>query len=211
MKAVIFDRDGVILDTESINIDAAVIAFNAFGITIKEEEKQWIVGRDPDDYHKLFLKKYTFSYEEFRKVQRKTYYELWHAVPLFDKATSLIKRLHGLKVPLALNTSAKRKSTEEVLRRAALENVFDVIVTSEDYKKRKPDPESYLLTAKKLKVLPGDCIVIEDSSIGVEAAKNAGMKCIAIPNQYTKNADFSKADLVVDSADKIDIALLRSL
>ncbi|MBI2130092.1 HAD family phosphatase [Candidatus Woesearchaeota archaeon] len=210
-KAVIFDRDGVILDSESANIKSAVEAFNELGISIKEEEKDRIAGRHPNDYKKFFLEKYDFSYEEFRKIQRKTYYELLESTPFFVKTISLIKKLHELKIPIALTTSSNLKSTLQVLKKADLENIFDVIVTFEDYKKRKPNPESYEITAKKLDLNPKDCVVIEDSSVGVEAAKNAGMKCIAIPNKYTERQDFSKADLVVDSADKINIRLLNSI
>ena len=211
MKAVIFDRDGVIIDSESANVISAVTAFKEIGIEIKEEEKEWIVGRHPEDYKEFFLKKYTFSYEEFRKVQRKTYYELLESTSLFEKTIALIKKLKLMKIPLALTTSSSMKSTLQVLRKAKLENVFDVIVTFEDYEKRKPDPEPYILTAKKLNLKPEDCVVIEDSSIGIESAKKAGMKCIAIPNEYTKNQNFSKADLTIDSADKIDINLLNNI
>lgn len=211
MKAVIFDRDGVILDSESTNVNSAVKAFKELGITIKKEEKDWIIGRHPDDYKKFFLKKYNFSYEEFRKIQGKSYYELLESTPLFGKTISLIKKLHEMKIPLALTTSSGIKSTLQVLKKADLENVFDVIVTFEDYEKRKPDPESYMITAKKLNLNPEDFVVIEDSSVGVEAAKNAGMKCIALPNKYTNKQDFSKADLVVGPQEKISWKLISSL
>lgn len=211
MKAVIFDRDGVILDSESTNVDAAVMAFKELGIAIKEEEKDWIVGRHPDDYINFFLEKYDFSYEEFRKIQSKKYHELFETTHLFEKTVFLIKKLHKMKIPLALTTSSSKKSTLNLLHRAKLEDIFNVIVTFEDYKRRKPDPESYIMTAKKLGLNPKDCIVIEDSIVGVEAAKNAGMKCIAIPNKYTEKYDFSIADLIVDSADKIDIDVLNAL
>jgi len=115
------------------------------------------------------------------------------------------------KIPLALTTSSKIESTMQVLQRAGLENTFEVIVTYEDYQRRKPDPESYLLTAKKLNLQPKDCVVIEDSYVGLCAAKSAGMKCIVIPNKYTKDQDFSKADLIVETADKIDIDLLKKM
>ena len=211
MKAVIFDKDGVILDSESININSAVKAFKELGVTVKEEEKNWIVGRHPDDYKKLFLERYDFSYGEFRKIQRKIYYELLKTAPLFNETISLIRKLHKMKIPLALTTSSGMKSTLQVLEKADLKNVFGVIVTTEDYKKRKPDPESYIITAKKLNFNPRDCVAIEDSSVGTEAAKGAGMKCVVILNEYTKNQDFSKADLVIDSADKIDISLLNNI
>ncbi|MEK6951508.1 MAG: HAD family phosphatase [Nanoarchaeota archaeon] len=211
MKAVIFDRDGVILDSESTNVNAAVMAFKELGIAIKEEEKEWIVGRHPDDYIKSFLEKYDFSYEEFRKIQSKRYHELFETTPLFEKTIFLIKKLHKMKIPLALTTSSSKKGTLNLLHRTKLEDVFNVVVTFEDYKRRKPDPESYIITAKKLGLDPKDCVVIEDSIVGVEAAKNAGMKCIAIPNEYTKKYDFSIADLVVDSADEIDLDMLNAL
>jgi HAD superfamily hydrolase (TIGR01509 family) len=211
IKAVIFDRDGVILDSESINIGSAVKAFQELGIEIEEKEKDWIIGRHTDDYIKLFLEKYDFTYEEFRKIQKEALYELLDTIPLFDKTILLIRKLHKQKIPLAITTSAGLESTLRILKNADLENIFDVIVTHENYEKRKPNPESYEITAKKLKLSPKDCVVIEDSSIGIEAAKTAGMKCIAIPNEYTKNQDFSKADLIINSAEKIDIKLLNSI
>lgn len=213
MKAVIFDRDGVILDTESCSINSTTKALSDLGISISDEEKSWIAGRHPDslEYKQYFLNKHDFSYEEFRKIQSKIYYKLFESTPLFDKTISLIKNLNKLKIPLALNTSSGKTSTLKVLARTNLEDVFDVIVTSEDYENRKPDPEAYLLTAKKLNLNPLDCVVIEDSNVGVESAKNAGMKCIAIPNEYTKTQDLSQADLITNSADEIDIDLLSCI
>ena len=92
-----------------------------------------------------------------------------------------------------------------------MENIFDVIVTFEDCEKRKPHPESYLITAKKLNLNPDDCIVIEDSPVGIESAKKAGMKCIAVLNKYTKKQDLSKADIIIDSPNKLNIKLLNSI
>lgn len=208
MKAVIFDRDGIIIDSESINIDSAIKAFQRLGISIEEQEKDWIVGRHPDDYKELFLKKYKFSYENFKKIQSEIYFDFFKSIPHFDKMISFIKELKKIKTPIALTTSSTLESTLEVLKNTDLEDVFDVIVTFDDCKKRKPDPGPYKATAKKLGLKPEECIVIEDSFIGVESAKKAGMKCIAFPNEYTKNQDFSKADLVVHSIDQIKEELI---
>lgn len=209
MKAVIFDRDGVLIDSESTNVNSVIKAFKELGITISDHDKDFIVGRHPDSYKNILLDKYSFSYEQFRILQRKIYYELIESTPLFDKTINLIKELHELKIPLALNTSSSLNSTLEVLKKADLENVFDVVVTFEDYEKRKPDPDSYIITSNKLKIKPEDCVVIEDSQIGLESAKSAGMKCIAIPNEYTKNQDLSKADLIIDSEDKINMGMFE--
>ena len=73
MKAVIFDRDGVILDSESISVKSAVTAFQKLGIEIEKKEIDWILGRHPADYVPLFLKKYDFPPEEFRRIQKGIY------------------------------------------------------------------------------------------------------------------------------------------
>ncbi|MBT3408834.1 HAD family phosphatase [Candidatus Woesearchaeota archaeon] len=210
MKAVIFDRDGVIIDSETLHIDSVIKAFDTFNIKITEEEKKLIIGRHPEDYKKFFINKNNFQYDKFREIQRKEFRELFKSASLFKETITLIKKLYELKIPLALTTSAGIKSTLEVVENANIKNMFNFIITSEDYNQRKPHPEPYLITAKKLKLNPKDCIVIEDSYVGVESAKNAGMKCIAISNKLT-NQDLSKADLIVNSAKEINIDLLNQL
>lgn len=82
--------------------------------------------------------------------------------------------------------------------------MFNVIVTHEDCESLKPDPEPDALTANKLGIEPKYCVAIEDTALGVESAKGAGMKCIVIPNEHTKHQDFSSADTVVKSASEIE-------
>jgi len=119
--------------------------------------------------------------------------------------------LYESKIILALTTSGGPNSTEKILKKTGLDKIFSVVITNADYVKKKPNPEPYLTTAKKLGLEPSECVVIEDTPVGVESAKAAGMKCIALPNEFTKKQDFSKADLIVDSADKITIKMLNSL
>lgn len=204
MIAFIFDRDGVILDSEKANLNSGVNAFKALGINLTEEEKKHIIARYPDDYIKYYQDKYEFSYEKFRELQILEYYELLKITPIFYNTINFIKTLKQKKIKLALTTSSNIISTEKVLIRTGLEDIFDVIVTYEDCSKRKPDPEPYLITAEKLGIDPFYCVVVEDSEIGLISAKKAGMRCIIIPNEYTKDQDFKKADLVVDSAEGID-------
>jgi len=209
IKAVIFDRDGVIVNSESANIGAAAKALEKQGIKITKEEEKWIIGRHQDDYILPFEKKYQFSREQFLKNQREYYIELVHSVPVFREAVDFIHLLYGKNIPLALCTSSEAGVTLDLLKRINLDGYFSVIVTKDDCKKTKPDPESYLLTAKWLGLKPEECLVIEDTNIGLEAAKRAGMKCIVIYNEYTKDQDFSKADMVVNSAKDIDLAQFK--
>ncbi|PJA48200.1 MAG: hypothetical protein CO170_03480 [candidate division SR1 bacterium CG_4_9_14_3_um_filter_40_9] len=210
LKAVIFDRDGVIVDSEYANVTAGFMAFQQLGIEIDEDDKKQIIGKHPKDYLTYFHTKYNFSDEEFQKIVAPIYSNLLEKMPFIPKAIDLCHSIKN-KVLLALNTSSELKNTQGLLKRGNIENLFDALTTEEDITNRKPHPDSYLLTAQRLGVAPGECIAIEDSDIGLAAAKAAGMKCIIIPTTYTKDQDFSQADLVVDSADKLNINILRKI
>lgn len=211
MQAVIFDRDGVILNSEHTNITSAEEAFKQLGIKITEEDKKHIVAKHPDDYNPYFQNKYVFRYKQFRKLQRENYYKLFSQTPVFEEIVDLIEQLYRESIPLGLTTSSSRRSTNILLNRLDLTNHFKAIVTSDDCKDRKPAPEPYLLTAKKLGVEPEECAVIEDSDIGAASAKAAGMICIALPNKYTKNQDFTSADKVAKSPKDIELYLRQNI
>ena len=98
-KAVIFDRDGVILDSESVHINSTIYAFNKLGISLNEEEIDELIGKHPEDYKIYLLKKYSFSYDDFRKIQKEKYYNLLESAPFFDRIINLIKKLHSMNIP----------------------------------------------------------------------------------------------------------------
>lgn len=207
-KAVIFDKDGVLIDSEDTHIRTTVQAFKDFGIKISPEEKKWIVGRSPVDYMPIFAKKYNLTDEMMNEIdvaRKKYFYGLLKTAPIFYKTIDLLKSLHKMKIPIALCTQGSRKNVQATLELLGMEDYFETTVAREDCAKRKPDPEPYLVTARKLGVNPEDCLVIEDSEIGLRSALNAKMKCIVIYNKYTKEHNFTGALKVVDSADKIKI------
>jgi HAD superfamily hydrolase (TIGR01509 family) len=203
IKAVIFDRDGVIVDTESIHVDSTLKALGKLGVNVSRSDLEFIHGRHPDDYKSDIMSRFSISYPEFREHQKDFYYEIFDTAEVFEDIISVIKLLHSKSMPVAITTSASSQGTWNLLNRIGLEGAFSVVVTKDDCQKRKPDPEPYILTAKKLNIAPKHCIVVEDSGVGVEAAKNAGMTCIAVPSEYTKNQDFSRADYVLDSLGKV--------
>jgi len=211
MQAVIFDRDGVIVNSEICNVNSVTDAFKRLGIDISAADKKYIVAKHPGDYQKYFQDQYDFFYDEFRKFQSEEYYKQLENLEIIKPAVNLINDLHAKGVTLALTTSSSMKSTKIVLDKTGLNNIFKEIVTTDDCPNRKPNPEPYLVTAKKLGVEPAECVVIEDSGVGLEAAKAAGMKCIAIPNEYTRDHDFSQADLVFKSASEVTLEVLNSL
>ncbi|MBT4277841.1 HAD family phosphatase [Candidatus Falkowbacteria bacterium] len=204
IQAILFDRDGVIINSEKTNVFSAVQAFGDLGIVISEKDKEYIVGKHTLDYVEYFEKKYSFPLDMFLKIQKENYYKLFSSVEFFENTIKLIKRLKLKGYKIALTTSSHLDSTKTVFEKANLGEVFDVVVTFEDCKKRKPDPYPYLITAKKLGIKSSECLVIEDSVIGLESAKNAKMKCVVIPNEYTKKQDFTKADFIVKYPNEIE-------
>lgn len=119
---------------------------------------------------------------------------------LMPGVRELIHALRERGIRLAITTSADREPIEAILDRLALRDAFELIVDGSEVQRGKPDPECFLLTARKLGVEPQDCIVFEDTNLGVLAAKRAGMYCIAVRNPRAPvRQDLSAADVVVDS------------
>ena len=122
----------------------------------------------------------------------------------------LLKLLEG-KYPLGLASSSVRKNIDECLAMLDMTKYFKVILSAADIPRNKPFPDVYLLAAEKLGVDPAECAVIEDADSGVIAGKSAGMKVIAVPNEFTAHMDFSPADVVVDSLSEITIDMIEGL
>ena len=195
MKAVLFDLDGVIVDSEWVNVGSGVRALKGLGINLSEAEKKFIIGRHPADYAKVLMKKYSFDYKKFVAVRDNYYDELYKKSRLYPFAKQLISRLKKKGFFLALVTSAPIFMVRRAQKKFGIRD-FEVFVTFEDAAKRKPAPDVYLLAAKRLNVKPSECVVIEDSIPGVEAAKNAKMKCVAVTNTNPASK-LRKADLIV--------------
>jgi HAD superfamily hydrolase (TIGR01509 family) len=123
----------------------------------------------------------------------------------------VVRELHAGGVTLAITTSAVSDAVDLILRRAGIRELFTLIVDGSEVASGKPDPEAYLLTARKLGAEPRDCVVFEDSRVGVLAAKAARMFCVAVRNPAARTfQDLSAADVVLDSFDELNVAGLMS-
>lgn len=121
----------------------------------------------------------------------------------------MIRTLEARGATLAITSSAVRASIEAILDRLQLRDAFTLIVDGSEVVHGKPDPEAYLVTARRLGVQPAECVVFEDSHVGVVAAKRAGMYCIAVRNpRAQERQDLSAADVVADSMDEVDLSAL---
>jgi len=110
---------------------------------------------------------------------------------------------------LALATTSTRDSVKRFLQKFRLEGYFKVFLTREDVSERKPNPEIYIKAKNELSYNSNEIIVVEDTEIGVSAAKSAGLTCVAIPNKYTKNQDFSNADFALETIGELSKIILQ--
>jgi beta-phosphoglucomutase family hydrolase len=211
IRAVIFDMDGVIVDSEPMHIEAEKQTLLKHGVKITTEELRTYTGTTAEFEFNDLIRKYKlnttaetlFSEKEdilFRLLEERT--EPTKGV------IDLIKNLkqHGFKLGIA--TSGHMKLAHYYLDKLGVEPLFDTVVCAEDISRSKPDPEIFLKAAQRLGMEPAECIVIEDAKLGIEAAIKAGMKCIGYSNPNSGNQDLSKADWVVSDFTRLDLQRL---
>ncbi len=204
IKAILFDFDGVLVDSELVNIKAGVKTFEDRGMPLTDEERAYVIGKSSVDYVPHFLKTRSIidpdihhsAIEELRRNYDAMWEDIVTLTPGVGKVLSSLKT-RGKK--LAIATTNRHSTIDRFFNTFGFIDVFDVVVTGEDVKRRKPDPEVYILAIQKLGIAPSECVVVEDTAIGIAAGKAAGLQCIAVPNVYTRDNDFSSADHVIGS------------
>lgn len=215
IKAVIFDMDDLMINSYPIHILADDELLKHYGHNlseISEKTRRESIGKRVIDDIVMVIEYFKIekAVEELFSERQKIFFELIkekiEPMPGLFKIIGMLKKE---KYDLAIGSSGTKDYIELVLKKPNLN--FRVIVSGEYVKNGKPDPEIFLLAAKRLNMNAEDCLVLEDSTNGILAAKNAGMKVIAVRNNYTPKQDLSKADLVVDSLDKITIGMIRGL
>lgn len=191
IKAVLFDMDGVIFDTEREYLKEWEAIFKKYGYKMKKEIYISVMGRGRKKVKEIFKEKFGEDlpidkmYIEKDKMLKEAVEN--NKVPLKEGALELLEFLKENGYKIALATSAKRERVKIQVRHAKIENIFDAIVCSEDITNSKPDPEIFLKAAEKVCVNPENCIVIEDSEAGIKAAFNA--KMIGFHVEDLKKAD----------------------
>ena len=183
IKSIIFDMDGVIFDTELVYLEIWSKVFEKYGYKLQKEVYAEVLGTGRENVKKVFLNNYGNELPIDRMYREKDE-DLEEAVdkgiPLKQGAYEILSYLKNNNYKIALATSASKERALKQLRYADIEKFFDVIVSRDDVKETKPNPDIFLKAAKKLNVNPNECIVIEDSSAGIKAAFNAGMAGIHV-------------------------------
>lgn len=207
IKAVIFDLDGLIVDSEPIESKSLEILLRKYGRIPEYQENGLIhtAGMAGNTYNVLREKyKLADDIKILRRKKRRIYTSLLkNNLTPFNGFSELIILLKSRKIKTALASNRNRKHLKLILKQMGIINSFDAVIGPSTKRRHKPAPDIYLAAAKKLKVYPNNCIVLEDSETGINAGKAAGMKVIAIPNKYTKNQNLTKADIFANSLEDI--------
>jgi HAD superfamily hydrolase (TIGR01509 family) len=212
--AVILDFDETIIDLEPQHTGAHSALCEELGanyLELPETMRKSSGMRIIDDIRQMRAHfGWRQSEDELFGRRQKHFDELCERAPLalMPGVEETVKALHERGYTLAITSSAVGSSIEKILNRLRLRACFDLIVDGSEVVHGKPDPEAYLLTARKLGVRPEECVVIEDSHVGVLAAKRAGMFCVAVPNPNAQTPqDVSAADVILPRIDAVLILL----
>lgn len=213
MKAIIFDMDGVIIDSEPMHKKIEVELLEELGGTVTEEEHMTYTGTTDEYMWSSFKKKFQLepAVEDMITSKKERFMDQIHTIPLVEGFEDVVKLFHDEGYLLALASSNNRSSVDQIIKQFDLEQYLEVSMSGEDIVNGKPAPDIFLKTAEKLKVEPEDCLVIEDAKNGVTAAKAAGMKCIGLDNPNSGVQDLSEADLVLTSYEELDLEKIKEL
>lgn len=215
MKAVIFDMDGLMIDSEPIQSKAYEFLLKFYDKKPIYDSNGLVQIVGSSNNSEMIKMKYNLREEVsiIRKKRQKFYQKILKSevVKPMPGLHYLLEFLKNNKLKTAVATSSFPEDVNIIFSKLKIFSYFNIIVTCVDIVKGKPAPDIYLEAAKRLNMKPDECLVLEDSETGIEAGKKAGMKVIAVPNKLTKNHDFSKADLVVDSLNNIDWKIISTI
>ena len=191
IKAVIFDMDGLIIDSEPFWRRAEIKVFNNVDINLTEEDCIKTIGYRIDEVVEFWFKQFPWNNKSKKQVEDEIVTEVINEVNKGGKALpgiiETIEELYRKNIPMAIASSSALKIIKVVVKKLELENYFNLLHSAEFEEYGKPHPQVFITTAKKLGFTPEECLVFEDSPSGVIAAIAAKMKVIAIPEEANKN------------------------
>lgn len=209
IRAIIFDMDGVLADSEPIINAAAIAMFAERGLTVQPDDFLPFVGAGEERYIGGVAEKYGFPLDVLA-AKRRTYEIYLDLVPLklqsFPGVPDLIRACREFGLRLAVASSADAIKVAANLKKIGLPpEAWDVVLTGESVKRNKPAPDIFLLAAQRLGVMPNECTVVEDAVNGVRAAKAAGMRCIAVAHTFAAER-LHEADGARDTIAQISVS-----
>ncbi len=202
MKAILWDNDGVLVDTEELYYRATREALAELGIELRVADYVEISLRRGESCFDLAHDRgIDASRIEATRLRRNARYEefLRAGIDLIDGVAATLQALRGL-ARMAIVTSTRPEHFALVHERTGIRDEFELVLTGADYTRWKPDPQPYLMAAERLGVSPADCLVVEDTERGLESAARAGMRCVVIPRGLSAGGDYASAYRVLERA-----------
>ncbi|MCL6444009.1 MAG: HAD family hydrolase [Alicyclobacillus sp.] len=216
LEAVVFDFDGLILDTETPEFESWADIYREFGVTLHLETWATCIGTDasafdPYDHLEALVGK-PVNRVEVRDRRLQKYQTLVAGADLRPGVRDYLKDAHAMGLKIGLASSSSWDWVVPHLERYQIRSYFDCICVRDHVQKVKPDPALYLRALNRLGVQPEQAVAFEDSPNGASAAKCAGMHCVIVPNQMTKDLTFPDVDYRLDSMDAMRLdALARTM
>lgn len=215
IKAVIFDMDGLMIDSERVTFDGYVLEMGKIGYTMTKEFYKTLLGSTVAENNKKFYKKYgeDFPIDEIIVKVHKYMADLFEneGIPLKPGLLELLKYLKENNYKTIVATSSNRSRVDTILSKANITQYFDDSICGDEVTKGKPNPEVFLSSCKKLGVNTSEAIVLEDSEAGIQAAFSADIKVVCVPDMKYPEADFeNKCYKIVNSLSDF-LSLLQNI
>ncbi|HLY22476.1 MAG TPA: HAD family hydrolase [bacterium] len=215
VRAVIFDMDGLIVDSETPEFLAWQAVHARHGWPFPVESWRRNIGRNDSPFDPLgrFREPGSPMAPEAARALWQDHHDRLQPAFLtpLPGVVALLESVRAHRLRTAVASSSRRERVRELLERLGLADKFDAVAGGDEVPRAKPAPDVYRLAAERLGVAEWACVAIEDSESGVRAAKAAGMRCIAVPSALTRGMDFSAADLVADSLIEVGLETITAL
>jgi HAD superfamily hydrolase (TIGR01509 family) len=211
IKAIFWDNDGVLVDTERLYFRATQETLESVGVVLDQEHYvEFFLRQGRGAWHLLEERGVSAADIERLRARRNDLYSelLQREACAIEGVSGTLEALHR-KFVMGVVTSSRRDHFDIIHTRCNLLQYFDFVLTAADFERAKPHPDPYLLAIEKSGAEKDECIAIEDSERGLEAATQAGIRCIVIPTALTRGGDFSRAHYVLDSVMEVPKVLLE--
>ena len=216
IKTVIFDMDGVIVDTEPVHRYAYFHHFDELNIPVTDEMFATFTGNSTRNVFQKLKDIFNLEHEVENLIQRKRNifndaFDTKEDLHLLDGVENLIKDLYQNGIQLIVASSASKVTIDRVFKRFHLHQYFSDIVSGEDFPKSKPHPAIFEHAASLSMAPKNECIVIEDSANGIQAAVSADIFCVGYNSEHSKLQDLSKADLIINRFNELSAEKIKNL
>ena len=215
LKAIIFDMDGVLIDSEPLHAKAAVMALKRFGISISIDYCYRFIGTTTRHMYETVIETYhpQVSLDELIQADHecKDYLIRTEGYPAIPYICRLVRDIRAAGLLTAVASSSTMEEIKANTAAIGISDCFDRLISGTQVPNPKPAPDIFLKAAADLGVLPEETIIIEDSSFGIRAGKAAGAACVGFANQNSGKQDLSQADLIVEGFEEVDVSLLTQV